>query len=244
LNAVAGGAPAPFPTVTTAAAILVAAGPGSRLGADRPKALVEIAGAPLLVHALRALIRAPSIGLVVVVAPPDQLPTARTTVQHHGPWRAPVTLVAGGAERQDSVRHGLEAIGAAEVIAIHDAARPFVSADVVEAALAAATRHGAAVVATPATDTVKQVHPDGWITATLPRQHMWLAQTPQVFRADLIRRAHAAAPAGGATDDAILVEQLGMRVYVVRGNPENRKITTPDDLRWAEWLLAQPPGSR
>lgn len=230
--------------MTTAAAILVAAGPGNRLGADRPKALVEIAGAPLLVHALRALIRAPSIGLVVVVAPPDHLTTAEATVRRHGPWRAQVTVVAGGAERQDSVRHGLEAIGDADVVAIHDAARPFVSADVVEAALAAAIRHGAAVVAAPATDTVKQVHPDGWIEATRPRQHIWLAQTPQVFRVDLIRRAHAAAPAAAATDDAMLVEQLGARVYVVRGNPENRKITTREDLRWAEWLLAQPPGAR
>jgi 2-C-methyl-D-erythritol 4-phosphate cytidylyltransferase len=230
--------------VSTAAAILVAAGPGSRLAAGRPKALVEIAGVPLFVHALRALIRAPSVDLAVVVAPPDHLTSARAAVQHHGPWRVPVTVVAGGAERQDSVRHGLEAIGSSGLVAIHDAARPFVSPDVVEAALAAAARHGAAVVATPATDTVKQVHPDGWIEATPPRQRMWLAQTPQAFQADLIRRAHAAAAAADATDDAMLVEQLGTRVYVVRGNPENRKITTPEDLRWAEWLLAQPRASR
>jgi 2-C-methyl-D-erythritol 4-phosphate cytidylyltransferase len=230
--------------VTSPAAILVAAGPGRRLGADRPKALVDIAGAPLFVHALRALIRAPSVGLVVVVAPPDHLDAAEAAVRSHGPWRAQVTVVAGGAERQVSVRHGLEAIGDAAVVAIHDAARPFVSADVVEAALAAAIRYGAAVVAVPATDTVKHVHPDGWIEATPPRQHMWLAQTPQVFQTDLIRRAHAAAPAAAATDDALLVERLGTRVYVVRGNPENRKITTREDLRWAEWVLAQPPAAR
>lgn len=170
--------------------------------------------------------------------------TAQTAVQHHGPWRAHVSVVAGGAARQDSVRHGLKAIGDADVVAIHDAARPFVSAEVVEAAVAAAIRHGAAVVAAPATDTVKQVHPDGWIEATPPRQQMWLAQTPQVFRLDLIRRAHTARPASVATDDAVLVEQLGARVYVVPGNPENRKITTREDLRWAEWMLGRPSATR
>jgi 2-C-methyl-D-erythritol 4-phosphate cytidylyltransferase len=231
--------------VSTAAAIIVAAGPGTRLGADRPKAFVELGGRPLFIHALRGLVRAPSVGAAVVVAPASEMAHARELVERHGPWRCPVTIAAGGAERQDSVRNGLDAVGAAEVIAIHDAARPFVSFEVVEAVITAARRYGGAIVAAPATDTVKQVHAEGWIEATPPRQRMWLAQTPQVFRADLIRRAHAqSAPSSAATDDAVLVEQLGARVYVVAGNAENRKITTADDLRWAESLLAQPPASR
>jgi 2-C-methyl-D-erythritol 4-phosphate cytidylyltransferase len=228
----------------TVTALIVAAGPGSRLGAGQPKAFVELAGAPLLVHALRALTAAPAVSAAVVAAPPERVAEAEALLARHAPWRCPVTVVAGGAARQDSVRNGLAAAGDAELIAIHDAARPFVARAVVEAAIAAAAEHGAAIVAVPATDTVKQVHPDGWITATPPRAGLWLAQTPQVFRAALIRRAHAAAGGAEVTDDAMLVERLGERVYVVRGNPENRKITTPDDLRWAAWWLAQAAGSR
>jgi 2-C-methyl-D-erythritol 4-phosphate cytidylyltransferase len=230
--------------VSTAAAIIVAAGPGSRLGAGLPKAFVELGGCPLVIHALRSLLRAPSIATIVVVSPPADVDRTRSLLEQHGPWRCPVRVTGGGAARQDSVRHGLAAVTGCELIAIHDAARPFVSGAVTEAAIAAAARHGAAIVAAPATDTVKQVHAEGWIEATPPRQRMWLAQTPQVFRDELIRRAHAQAGAEEATDDAMLVEQLGARVYIVPGNPENRKITTPDDLRWAEWLLAHPPASR
>jgi 2-C-methyl-D-erythritol 4-phosphate cytidylyltransferase len=229
----------------SAAAVIVAAGPGTRLGAGVPKAFVELAGTPLVVHSLRALLNAPSIESVVVVVSPSCLDDARRLLDRHGPWRCMPTLAAGGAERRDSVRNGLAMAGSAELIAIHDAARPFVSREAVEAAVAAAARHGAAIVGTPAVDTVKQLHPDGWIESTLPRRQIWLAQTPQVFRADLIRAAHAQTSIpGDATDDAMLVERLGTRVYVVPGNPENRKITTPEDLRWAEWVLTRPAGSR
>jgi 2-C-methyl-D-erythritol 4-phosphate cytidylyltransferase len=227
------------------AAVIVAAGPGRRLGAGVPKAFVELAGTPLVVHSLRALLNAPSIDSAVVVVSPTCVENARQVLDRHGPWRCSPTVTAGGAERRDSVRSGLSAVGSAELIAIHDAARPFVSPDAVEAAIAAAARHGAAIVGAPATDTVKQVHPDGWIELTPPRQRLWLAQTPQVFRAALIRAAHAqTSVSNDATDDAMLVEQLGARVYVVPGNPENRKITTPEDLQWAEWVLAQSTGPR
>jgi len=229
----------------TVGAIIVAAGPGTRLGAGLPKAFVELAGCPLVIRALHALLAAPAIDPAVVVVAGRDVERTRAALARFGPWRCPIDVVPGGAERQDSVRNGLAAIGAPELIAIHDAARPFVRPEVVEAVIAAAAAHGAAIVACPATDTVKQVHPDGWIEATPARDRTWLAQTPQVFRADVIRAAHdrASASRAVATDDAVLVEQLGMRVYVVRGNPENRKITTPDDLRWAEWLLAQRPAA-
>ena len=230
---------------TSAAAVIVAAGPGTRLGAGVPKAFVELAGTPLVVHSLRAILNVPSIESAVVVVSPTCLEEARQLLDHHGPWRCEPTLAPGGPERHDSVRNGLAVAGSAELIAIHDAARPFVSREAVEAAVAAAARHGAAIVAAPAIDTVKHVHPDGWIEATLPRRHLWLAQTPQVFRADLIRAAHTQTPLpADATDDAMLVERLGTRVYVVPGNAENRKITTPEDLRWAEWVLARPTGPR
>jgi len=156
------------------------------------------------------------------------------------PLRLAPTIVAGGVERGDSVRAGLAAAGDARLIAIHDAARPFVSAEVIRAVINAARTYGAAVPGIPATDTIKQVHPEGWIEATPPRARLWLAQTPQVFQADIIRAAHADGTADGATDDAMLVERLGHRVYVVPGDAQNRKITTPEDLRWAEWVLAHP----
>ena len=226
----------------TAAAIVVAAGPGSRLGAGVPKAFVELGGVPLVVRSLRAMLAVPAVASVVVVVPAAYAARAGETLARCGPWRCPVTVVNGGPERQDSVRNGLAAVGDVDLIAIHDAARPFVSPDVVEAAIAAAAAHGAAIVATPATDTIKQVAPDGRIEHTPRRDSMWLAQTPQVFRGALIRAAHAegATSESDATDDAVLVERLGAPVYVVRGNPENRKITTAADLRWAESLLAQP----
>jgi 2-C-methyl-D-erythritol 4-phosphate cytidylyltransferase len=220
--------------------VVVAGGPGTRLAAEVPKAFVELGDCPLVIRSLRAMLAAASVTSAVIVAPQRSVDRARSLVAAYGPWRCPVTVTPGGAERQDSVRNGLAAAGGAGLIAIHDAARPFVSPAVVEAVIAAAATHGAAIVARPATDTVKRVHPDGWIESTPPREHTWLAETPQVFRADLIRAAHARADAADrATDDAVLVERLGARVYVVRGNPENRKITTPDDLRWAEWLLTQ-----
>jgi 2-C-methyl-D-erythritol 4-phosphate cytidylyltransferase len=219
-------------------AIVVAAGPGTRLGAARPKGFVPVAGEPLVARSLRAMLASTAITGSVVVVPADLVGEAQRLLESARDAR-PLTVIAGGAERQDSVRLGLDAAGDAELVAIHDAARPFVDVATVDAAIDAARRHGAAIVAVPATDTIKQVHAEGWIEATPPRERLWLAQTPQVFRLALLRDAHARAADSRATDDALLVEALGVRVHVVRGNAENRKITTPDDLRWAEWWLAQ-----
>jgi 2-C-methyl-D-erythritol 4-phosphate cytidylyltransferase len=225
-------------------AIIVAGGPGARLGAKGPKGFVQLAGEPLVVRSLRAMLASPGIDRAVVVVPQGLLARARTLLEPFNQPAQPFIVVEGGRERQDSVRCGMAAAGDADLLAIHDAARPFVSRETVDAVLAAARQHGAAIVAAPATDTIKQVHADGWIESTPARQHLWLAQTPQVFRAELLRAAHAQATEPAATDDAALVEALGQRVYVVPGNADNRKITTPEDLRWAEWRLAQSPAPR
>lgn len=231
--------------MASVAAIIVAAGPGTRLGAGMPKAFVPLAGVPLFVRSLQALLATPAIDHAVVVAPPESLRDAAQLLAGGGPYRLAPQLVAGGTERQNSVRNGLAAVGDAALVVIHDAARPFVTRATVEAVIDAAREHGAAIVAIPATDTVKIVHPDGWVEATPPRARTWLAQTPQVFRTDLIRAAHARADrAAPATDDAALVERLGHRVRVVAGSPDNRKITTPDDRAWAEWQLARSAAAR
>ena len=134
-----------------------------------------------------------------MVAPPDAMAQASALLNAHGPYRMPPRIVAGGAERQDSVRHGLAAVGDVALVAIHDAARPFVAPATVAAVIEAARADGAAIVAIPATDTVKMVDPDDWIESTPPRARTWLAQTPQVFRTELIRAAHAR---GGDGDSA------------------------------------------
>lgn len=220
------------------AAIIVAAGPGTRLGAGVPKAFVLLRGEPLVLHALRGMLSAPQIDEAIVVVPPALETEARRSLDACGHHRLPITIVAGGAERQSSVRKGIEAVQHAEFVAIHDAARPFVTRADIQGAIDAARVHGAAIVATPATDTVKIVRADGRISATPPRGRTWLAQTPQVFRTDIIRDAHCRADSdASATDDAMLVERLGHPVVVIAGDPSNRKITTRDDLQWAEWHL-------
>jgi len=231
--------------LASVAAIVVAAGPGTRLGAGMPKGFVPLAGVPLFVRSLRAMLAAPAIDEAIVVTPPEAMEQARELLRAHGPYRLAPRVVAGGAERQDSVRHGLAAVERAALVAIHDAARPFVALAIIEAAIEAAGVHGAAIVAIPATDTIKIVGADGAIESTPPRARVWLAQTPQIFRTELIRAAHARGSDGApATDDAALVERLGHRVQVVAGNADNRKITTPDDQAWAQWYLSRPAAPR
>jgi 2-C-methyl-D-erythritol 4-phosphate cytidylyltransferase len=225
----------------TIAALIVAAGTGSRLGAGRPKALVPLAGVPILARAASAFLDHPRIARVVAaVRSPDE---ARAAL---GPsLAARLTLVAGGPERQDSVRRGLEAVGDAGIVLVHDAARPLVTRRLIDAVIDATLRAGAAVPVVAVADTVKRLAPDGAIRDTLPREDLRLAQTPQGFRTDLLRAACARAERHGTrgTDDASLVESAGERVAVVEGSPRNIKITTPADLRLAEaLLLAWPEG--
>ena len=234
--------------------IIPAAGLSTRMGSTTSgqarKQMVEVGGAPILIHTLRRFDACAGIAEILVpVRPEDQeLVAARIASEglHHR-----VRVLAGGNARQDSVWNALQQITAADeaLVAIHDAVRPFVDPETIERALAAAARHDAVIVAMPAVDTVKQVErvgPDAnRVTSTLPRERIVLAQTPQVFRLGLLRRAFAQARADGfyATDEAALVEHYGHDVYVVPGSARNWKITTPADLPLAEMLLAAPPSS-
>jgi 2-C-methyl-D-erythritol 4-phosphate cytidylyltransferase len=217
-------------------ALIVAAGSGERLGADRPKALVELAGRTLLDWSIGALREAEGIERIVVALPAGvEAP-------------AGVQGVEGGIARSDSVRRALEAAGGEEeLVLVHDAARPLLSprlAEQVIAALRGDPAADAAIAGAPVTDTIKRAAADGAVLETLTRNELWSVQTPQVFR----RGALAGALAVGAgelalvTDDASLIERAGGRVIVVPSDPRNLKVTTPVDLRVAELLLAERQG--
>jgi len=231
-----------------ASAIIVAAGSGTRLGFDVPKAFVELGGRTLLWYSLRTIGAVAPIEEAVVTVPPAMEPQARAQVRAAG-LEIPVKLTPGGAERQDSVRIALGLTSAeAELVVVHDAARPFATPAMFAATLAAAERLGGAISATPVADTLKRVGAgagrsdgnDRAIVGTVAREGLWQAQTPQAFRRTLLIRAHdrAVLDALVATDDADLVERLGATVAVVDGSTLNFKITTADDLRLAELLVA------
>ena len=225
------------------AALVLAAGRGERLGATLPKALLELAGRPLLIHAVEALAACAEIDWIVPVVPAAELARCAALLGGCERTSAPV---AGGRERQDSMRAGLAALPPeVELVAVHDAARPLVRACEVSAVVAAAGQHGAALLAVPVRDTLKRVV-DGRVAETLPRDACWAAQTPQVFRVEWLREALAKAEADAfqGTDDAQLVERLGIPVRVVAGDPSNLKITWPRDLEIAESLLARRSDSR
>ncbi len=214
-----------------AVGILVAAGSGERLGADRPKAFVELAGHPMLEWSLAALRASPSVRHVVVAVPPRS-PHTRAEED----W---LTVVEGGAARSESVRNALAAAPADDEVVVHDAARPLLRPELVEAALAELEEADAAIAAAPLADTVKEAGVGRWVTATLDRTRLWAIQTPQAFRRAALARALDVPDdvLAQAVDDAWLVERAGGRVRVVASGADNFKVTTPWDLHVAELLL-------
>jgi len=218
-----------------AVAVIVAAGRGERLGAELPKALVEVAGRPLVQWSIDALAAVEEVDEIVVALPAGtQAPPG-------------VTAVDGGTVRSDSVRRALAASAAAgpdEVVVVHDAARPLVTVEMIEQVIGALRRDqslDAAIAAAPVTDTVKRADDSGVVRETLDRSVLWAVQTPQVFRRAALERALDVSDEilAQATDDAWLVERLGGRVAVVACEVDNLKITTPLDLARAEVLLTQ-----
>lgn len=210
-----------------AAALLVAAGSGERLGAGRPKAFVELAGRPMLEWSLAAL-RAAGIAEIVVALPDGESAPAGT----HG--------VRGGATRSASVRAALAEVSA-DAVLVHDAARPLVTPDVFERVLGALADADCAIAAARVADTVKETDESGAVRATLDRSRLWAVQTPQAFRRAVLARALDVSGdvLAQATDDAWLVERAGGSVRVVETSPANFKVTTPHDLRVAEILLRE-----
>ena len=215
-------------------AIIAAGGRGLRFGGAEPKQLLSLGGEPILKRSVDAYLNCDLVSDVVVALPADLARRPPVYLQHRS---KPVTIVDGGERRRDSVANGFARTPEhADIIVIHDAARPLVSDAVIRRTIAAAAESGAAIAALQARDTIKRVGDRDAITATLPRDDIYLAQTPQAFRASVLRDALRLG--ADATDEAMLAEQAGYVVRVVEGDPRNLKITTPDDLTMAEQFVA------
>ncbi len=216
-------------------AIIPAAGRGQRMGADRPKQYLPLGGRPVLWHVLARLEDSPLVADIVLVVRREDLDYCRQ-LSKSGGFAKVAALVPGGAERSASVYRGLQETRA-DMVLVHDAVRPFISEGLLERVVAATREHGAALPALPVVETIKEVADDR-VVGTLHRERLWQAQTPQGFDRQLLLRAyHAAGIDAMATDDAALVERLGHAVCVVPGEADNRKLTTPEDLAWAEWRV-------
>jgi len=214
-------------------AIIAAGGRGVRFGGSQPKQLSLLAGRPILQHSVDAFLRHDRVTDLVVALPDDLAANPPQYLRHTG---KPLHIVAGGPRRQDSVARAFAGLpSATELVVIHDGARPLVSHAVIARTIDAAISGGAAIAAIRAHDTVKRAGADGVITATLPRDEIFLAQTPQAFRVAVLR--DALAYADEATDEAALAERAGHHVRVVEGDARNLKVTTPDDLAMAERLM-------
>lgn len=222
-------------------AIVPAAGAGVRMGGDRAKQYLHLEDRPILAVTLEALQKCVMLDTIVLVVPAKDVNYCqKKIVEKFGIYKV-ASVVPGGKLRQDSVRMGLESLnGQYDLVLIHDGVRPMVEPDLVEAVIRAALKHGAAISALPAKETVKEVNNRHEVTATYDRDKVWMVQTPQAFYYKDIMKAHREALAQGlteATDDALLIEKMGIPVRVVQGSESNIKVTTPHDLALAQYLL-------
>ncbi len=221
-------------------AIVVAAGKGTRLGGNQPKQFLELCGVPIIIHTLRQFERCEEINEIIVVVPAEST-AAFSSLAEKFAVRKLVRVVPGGATRAQSVRRGLDAIANAEIVAVHDGVRPFVSSDEIDSVVVAARATGAAILVAPVADTIKDIE-NGRVKRTLTRHDLRRALTPQCFSYDLLKRAYdqldEVERAGvEVTDDSLLVERLGAEIVAVEGSSRNIKITEEEDLALAETLL-------
>ncbi|HXN64827.1 MAG TPA: 2-C-methyl-D-erythritol 4-phosphate cytidylyltransferase [Candidatus Acidoferrales bacterium] len=233
-------------------AILPAAGLGTRMGAETPKQFLELDQLPLVIFTLRRLAACSEIAEFLIATLADEAESLAARISKEKLGR-PVRVVRGGGSRQESVGNALAEVQTdTEIILVHDAVRPLVTCEQIDRVIAAAREHGAAILGVPALDTVKEVKRTSLpgdvalITATIPRERVVLAQTPQVFQTSLLREAYAQAARDGysASDEAGLVERLGHDVYVVLGSTRNLKVTRPGDMELARFYLQQERSSQ
>lgn len=222
-------------------AIVLAAGSGKRMGSEKPKQYMNLCGKPLMVYALERFAESSVSGIVLVVAPGEVEYCQNEIVKKYGIKKV-IAIVEGGSERYDSVYRGLQA-AASEYVLVHDAARAFVSAEVIERAIEGAVKYQACVMGVPVKDTIKIADADGFVSKTPKRSTVWAIQTPQSFSYPLLRKAYekmiCAKLEEGITDDAMVVERmLNAPVRILMGDYNNIKITTPDDMLMGEKILS------
>lgn len=221
-------------------AIIAAGGRGARMGGERAKQFLELSGKPVIIHTLMRFEACSTLGEIVVVVPSSETKTFLEIAARFS-LKKLARVVAGGETRAESVWRGLQSVRAAttKIVAVHDAARPLVTPEEIDRTVREAERSGAAILAAPVVDTIKEVE-GGKVAQSLERSRLWRAQTPQCFRYEILRRAYEEALSSGsldATDDSALVERIGREVAIVEGGERNLKITTPRDLVLAEILL-------
>lgn len=229
----------------TTGAVIVAAGRGSRMGTRESKQFLPLRGKPVLALTVELFERIKEIEEIVLVVGEQDCSRCEAYAQTYG-WRKVRRIMAGGAERQDSVYRGLQGLSpGVDWVLIHDGVRPFVTPEKIKSCREAALTYGAAVLAVQTKDTIKLVDDTGRIVSTPDRRSLWAVQTPQAFRLSLIREAHERARAAQftGTDDATLVERMGHPVQIVEGDYRNIKLTTQEDLLWATWLLEHGEGN-
>jgi 2-C-methyl-D-erythritol 4-phosphate cytidylyltransferase/2-C-methyl-D-erythritol 2,4-cyclodiphosphate synthase len=217
------------------------------LKAQKAKQYLLLDHLPVLVHTLKAFQQAKIIDEIILVLPPDDVASAQKQLINKYGLTKVTAVIAGGKERQDSVRNGLAGInGKCDVVVIHDAVRPFVIQELIHQVVAAAKNTGAASAGVKAKDTIKETKKNNLVAATIPRQNLWLTQTPQAFKFDLLKKAYTAAYRDKyyGTDDASLIERIGAKVKMIDGSYENIKITTPEDLIMAKALMKKKTGSK
>ena len=226
-------------------AIIPAAGAGVRMGGKEAKQFLEIQGKPILALTLERFQLSPAVHAIVAVVPAGQVDFCRTEIVEKYRLTKVVKVIAGGERRQDSVRLGIEASeGLFEIVLIHDGVRPFIEEPLIGRVVAAATMHRVVIAALPAKETVKEVDERGFVVKTHDRKSLWLVQTPQAFRYEDILKAHRVAFEQGweeVTDDALLIEKMGIPIKVIEGSESNIKITTPLDLELADFFLKDLP---
>ncbi|MDI7259254.1 MAG: 2-C-methyl-D-erythritol 4-phosphate cytidylyltransferase [Thermodesulfobacteriota bacterium] len=221
-------------------AVIVSAGKGQRFLKGRKKQFFSLDGKPILAHAIDQFEACPLIRQILLVVGQEDLDYCLEEIVEKYRYRKISQIIPGGKRRQESVKNGLDALpGDAEIIVIHDGVRPFVTKEMIEESIRSASRFGAVVTAIPVKDTIKMAHPDGTVLKTLERESLYQAQTPQTFQAPMIKEAYLRATEDGfiGTDDASLVERLGMKVHILPGSYANIKITTPEDLILANLFL-------
>ena len=218
-------------------AIIPAAGKGTRLKSSTPKPLVLLNGKPLLIYALNIFQKHPLIDSVVLVAPKPLISKFGKLLKKYRLTKVKA-VVAGGKTRAESVLNGLNQLDAdTEIVVVHDAARPFIAPQIITQAINACRREAAVIVAVPLKPTIKKVNAAGYVQATLNRRELWDVQTPQIFKKEILQRAYRTVGDLNVTDEAALVERLGEKVKVVKGEYRNIKITTAEDLLMAQLLL-------